>query len=171
MKPAAGLGSKGIYIFHKNDKNLLVTREHTKFDEHFLETIGKSDYIIQSGVNQDPAISEIYPDSVNTCRIITENRHGSSRIIGAALRIGRGSNEVDNASAGGIFLKIDSNSGHLGDFARTYDDEKYYEHPDTHFVFRNFKILRWDEIRKFVVESTDKLPFFTYLGWDIALTS
>ena len=39
------------------------------------------DYIIQAGIVQDPEISRIYPESVNTCRIITENKNGTARIV------------------------------------------------------------------------------------------
>ena len=48
--------------------------------------------------------------------------------------------------------------------------EKFSKHPDTQFEFRNFTIPRWDEIRNFALESAGKMPFFTHLGWDIALT-
>ncbi len=115
-------------------------------------------------------ISEIYPDSVNTCRIIMENKNGKIRLVCAMLRIGQGQKEVDNISSGGICVNIDINSGKLGDFALSYEGEKLEEHPDTHFVFRNKKISQWNEIRRFIIESSGKFPFFTYLGWDIALT-
>jgi hypothetical protein len=171
VKPADGAGGKGIYIFHKNNEGHYVTNENIILDENFLATIGKiRDYIIQAGVPQDPEISEIYPDSVNTCRIITENKNGVARLVCAMLRIGRGQKEVDNISSGGICVNIDINSGKFGDFAMSYDGEKYTQHPDTHFVFRSEKISRWDETRKFTTDSAGKLPFFTYLGWDIALT-
>lgn len=171
VKPAWGGGSKGINIFHKNESEVYTTRQNRVFDQNFLSEIGKTnDYIIQPGVVQDPGISKIYPGSVNTCRLITENIDGVSRVVCGVLRIGRGQNEVDNASAGGLFLKIDIPSGKVGDQAMSYDAEKFTEHPDTRFVFQNFKISPWEEIRKFATESADKLPFFTHLGWDIALT-
>jgi hypothetical protein len=171
VKPAWGGGSKGIYIFNKNESELYTTRENMVFNENFLAEITKTrDYIVQPGVVQDPGISKIYPRSVNTFRLITENKEGVSRVVCGVLRIGRGLNEVDNASAGGIFLKIDINCGIVGDEAMSYEYEKFVEHPDTHFIFHNYKIPRWDEIRKFATESADKLPFFIHLGWDIALT-
>jgi hypothetical protein len=171
VKPAWGGGSKGIYIFHKNASGIYTTHQNLVLDENFLAKIGKTNnYIIQAGIIQDHEISKIYPGSVNTCRIVTENYNGVSRVVCGVLRIGRGQNEVDNASAGGIFLKIDITTGNVGDQAMSYDYEKFSEHPNTHFVFHNFKIPQWDEIRKFAMVSSDKLPFFTHLGWDIALT-
>jgi len=172
VKPADGSGGKGFHIFHKNDRNEYVTRQNIVFNENFLDAIGKNnDYIIQSGLTQDPEISRIYPESVNTCRIITENKNGVSRAVCAVLRLGRSQSEVDNASSGGIFLKIDSTSGKVGDQAMSYNYEKFKEHPDTHFIFRNYEIEHWDEIRKFVTDASGKFPFLSYLGWDIALTT
>jgi hypothetical protein len=171
IKPAEGGGSEGIFVFHKNTSGEYLSRDNIRFNEVFLSSIKKSkDYILQPGILQDPQISKIFPEAVNTCRIVTENKDGISRVICAVLRIGRGQREVDNASVGGIFLKIDIESGRVGSQALSYDYEKFTEHPDTNFVFENLIIPRWDEIRKFAKDSADKLPFFTHLGWDIALT-
>ena len=50
------------------------------------------------------------------------------------------------------------------------DGERFRKHPDTNIIFRGQKILRWKEIKEFVIEHSRKIPQFTYLGWDIALT-
>jgi hypothetical protein len=172
VKPAKGSGGKGFFIFHKNDHGHFVTSDNIIFNENFLGTIGKkTDYIIQAGIIQDQEISNIYPGSVNTCRIITENKDGIARVVCAMLRMGRGQNEVDNISSGGICTYINVISGKFGDFAISYTGERFEEHPVTHFAFRNFKISRWDEIQRFTIESAGKLPFFTFIGWDIALTA
>jgi len=171
VKPAESCAGRGIYIFNKTDSGLYATREKIIFNDNFLSMISRDkNYIVQPGVLQNQDISKIFPGSVNTCRIITENKEGVSRVVCAVLRIGRGQSDIDNASAGGIFLKIDINSGKVGEQAMSYELEKYSEHPDTHFVFHNSKIPRWNEIRKFAVESADKFPLFAHLGWDIALT-
>jgi hypothetical protein len=171
VKPVEGSGGKGIIIFHKTDAGHYKTRQNWILNRVFLDTIrNEQDYIIQAGIKQDLNISEIFPESVNTFRIFTENKDGKVRVVCAMLRIGRGRAEIDNISAGGICTNIDIASGKLGDFAISYAAEKYEEHPDTHFKFRNFAVSRWGEISKFTTESAVKMPFFTYLGWDIALT-
>jgi len=170
VKPAEGSGGKNICIFHNHDGNY-VTQDNIFFDKKFLDTIGKKqDYIIQPGISQDPEIAKVYSKSVNTFRMITENKDGSARIICAILRLGRGQKEVDNASSGGLFLKIDTKNGNVGDYAWSLEGEKFSRHPDTNFEFPNFTISRWAEIQKFVIESANKQPFFPHFGWDIALT-
>jgi len=171
VKPAGGYGGKGIHIFHKKDRGHYVTEDNVSFDQNFLDTIGKDqDYIVQYGITQHREISEIYPESVNTFRIITENKNGVARVVCAMLRMGRGHKEVDNVSSGGICVNIDISTGKLGDYAMSYDEEKIDHHPDTHVAFRNITISKWDEILKFATVSASKMPFLTYLGWDIALT-
>jgi hypothetical protein len=172
VKPADGRGGHGFFIFHKNNDKKYKTKDEVEFNEKFLTDIGsKRDYIIQSGLKQDYELSLLYPDSVNTFRIATENIKGNVRIVCATLRIGKSGNEVDNSSQGGIALGIDINNGFCKDFATTTDsDRMFYKHPDTGFIFNNYKIKNWDEIKKFTIGCAAKLLQFTYLGWDIALT-
>ncbi len=171
VKPADGAGGKGIYIFHKTEHGDYKTRQNTTFNNEFLVTIGKKDnYIIQPGIVQDPELSRIFPGSVNTCRILTENKDGKVRIVSAMLRIGRGQNDIDNASSGGICTNVNIRTGKFGNFAISYSGEKFTRTPDTQFEFLNQGISRWNEIEKFTIDSAEKLPFFIYLGWDIALT-
>lgn len=171
MKPAESGRGLGIYIFHKNDDGDYLASGNIFFNNSFLDLTGKKqDYVIQKGIIQHPEISSIYPGSVNTVRIITENKEGHVSVLCAMMRIGRGESEIDNASAGGIFLKIEIPSGKVGDFAMSYDCEKFSHHPDTGFVFHNYHLPLWHEIVKFARESAAKIPFFTHLAWDIALT-
>ena len=171
VKPVDGQGGYGIYIFNKNDSGQYVTQDNDVLNEEFLNKIGaKNDYIIQPGLKQDSEISKIYPDSINTFRIATENKNGNVCILCSVLRIGRGGNQVDNISQDGLILKIDVDTGKIGDRATSEQCEYFEKHPDTDFIFKGYKILNWNKIKKFVMESAKKLPQFTYLGWDIALT-
>lgn len=169
IKPAGSGAGRGIYTFHRNDMGQYIGCQNNILTEHLLFALSKNtDYIVQAGVVQDPELSKIFPGSINTCRILTENIDGVSRAVCAILRVGQGQSDIDNASAGGIFLKIDLDNGRIGDYAMTKKFEQLWEHPDTHFKFRNFVIPRWSEIRRFAENSADKLPLFTHLGWDIA---
>lgn len=171
VKPVDGEGGNGIIIFHLSLDNKYINNNNEELSESFLSNIGKeNNYIIQSGLIQDESISKIYPSSVNTFRIATENKNGRVRAICSVLRIGRQGNEVDNASQDGIVLGIDCNNGKCMDYAGTEEGEIFYKHPDSNFVFKNHKIDNWDDIVDFTIKCASKLPQFVYLGWDIALT-
>lgn len=171
VKPADGEGGHGLFIFNKNKSGQYITKDNEVLDEVFLSEIGaRNNYIIQPGIEQDPEISEIYPHSVNTFRIATENKNGNIRILCATLRIGRGGMQVDNGTQGGIMIKIDLNTGEIASFANSETCEYFQKHPDTNFVFEEGKITEWKRMKDFVIKSAEKLALFTYLGWDIALT-
>lgn len=169
-KPSDGQGGYGIYIFHRNGSGQYVTEGNDLFNEDLLNNIGtKNDYIIQAGIEQDPEISKIYPHSVNTFRIATENKNGNVRVLCSTLRIGRGGSQVDNSAQDGIILKIDIETGETGNYATSEQCDYFEKHPDTNFVFKGLSISKWNKIKEFAMESAKKLPQFTYLGWDIAI--
>lgn len=171
IKPVDGEGGYGIMIFHLSENNKYINNNNVELNETFLLNIsGENDYIVQVGIIQDESITKIYPNSVNTFRIATENIKGKVRVICSVLRIGKQGNEVDNASQNGIVLGIDYNTGNCRDYAIDESGGVFYKHPDTNFVFKNHKINEWDSIVNFTLQCATKLPQFTYLGWDIALT-
>jgi hypothetical protein len=171
VKPVDGMGGYGIVVFHRQENGCFKSADGLMLDEDFLSRIGqRNDYIIQCGLEQDRQLSQIYPHSVNTFRIVTANLSGDVRILLSTLRIGRSGREVDNSAQNNIVLPIDVVSGNTAAFGCTEAGEKFTHHPDTGFFFKGTHIQHWKEVREFTVTSAQKLPQFTYLGWDIGLT-
>jgi hypothetical protein len=171
IKPIDGEGGYGIIVFHLSENGTYINNNNVELSETFLLNISvDNDYIVQSGIIQDDCITKIYPSSVNTFRIATENIKGCVRVVCSVLRIGRLGSEVDNASQDGIVLGINHITGKCYDYAIDESGGVFYKHPDTNFMFRDYEIDKWDSIVKFTLECAVKLPQFTYLGWDIALT-
>lgn len=170
LKPVDGDGGHGIFVFRRNDTGIYTLKNGTVLDTCFLHRIGsEKNYIVQAGVEQAKELMEIYPYSVNTLRVVTENRDGMVRSLCAILRMGRNGREVDNASRDGLFIKIDMDTGELGDWAYSETLERFSRHPDTDVSFHGKRISRWSEIKAFAETCAGKLPQFTFLGWDIAL--
>jgi len=171
VKPTDGQGGFGIYIFKRKNTGQYLTDNNIVFNKNFLVKIGKkNNYLAQFGLMQHKEISKIYPHSINTFRVATENKNSNVRILCSTLRVGIGGKEVDNSAQDGIILKIDIRTGKLGDYATTEQCQYFKKHPDTNFIFKGTKIQNWNKIKNFVEECASKLPQFTYLGWDIALT-
>lgn len=169
FKPTDGAGGYGIDVFSKRENSNYSTKDGTILDERYLKTL-KKDYIIQSGLTQDKKIAEIYPKSINTFRITTENINGKIRVICAVLRLGRDGKEIDNISQGGLILGINIESGEVNNFSITELCEEFYSHPNTRYIFKNKRIKDWEIVKEFAIKSAQKIPYFSYLGWDIALT-
>jgi len=171
VKPVDGWGGRGIHIFHKGSNGGYFSTDGTGFRDFITGlTSEKRDAIIQEGIPQDPGIAGIHPESVNTCRIITENTDGAVRAVCAVWRMGRGPSEIDNVSSGGMCTHVDIVTGKTGAFAVSTTRETFLEHPDSHIPFETCSVPQWQAIRNFAIQSAGKLPFLTYIGWDIALT-
>ena len=136
------------------------------------------DAILQSGstlleeyVIQHPVISNIYPCSVNTLRIVTiTDDKGEPHILYAFIRIGNGGRVVDNINAGGMAAPIDIESGVINNVAFDKDYNYYDVHPYTGCEFIGTKIPFWKEACDLVKEASKRIPQLRYVGWDVAIT-
>ena len=64
------------------------------------------------------SIRKLYPDSVNTFRVISYLWKGNIEMMPIIIRIGQGGNYIDNAHAGGMFCAV-NDDGSMGDHAVT----------------------------------------------------
>lgn len=173
VKPTFGIGGKGIEVFNKDKINNLFFNDNLKvaLNWDYISRIIQNDYVIQEGVNQHKIMDNIYPYSVNTFRIVTELKNSNVTILFALLRMGCGGMQIDNASSGGIYIKIDSKTGELGKIAIADNRKEYTHHPDTLFKFENYKIPVWNDIIEFAKEIANKYAPIKYIGWDIAYST
>ncbi|MCK9276021.1 MAG: hypothetical protein M0P57_13125 [Syntrophales bacterium] len=171
LKPSGGMAGSGIHIFSRNAGGRYITSNNSILDASFLKAAGTTgDYMLQGGIEQEAEVSTLYPHAVNTFRTVTENKKGDARIVVCMLRLGRGGMKIDNASANGIFVKVDIDTGFLAEYAHSLNGETFDRHPDTQAVFKNRRIVRWHDVKDLAIDSARKLPQFTYIAWDFCLT-
>ena len=129
IKPAQDTSS-GVGIEMVKGKEAIITnlREKTK---------KKGAYLVQERIVQHDQLSKLYPESVNTFRVITYIWNGKVFHMPLALRLGQGGSYLDNAHAGGMFIGV-NNIGELNDVAFTEFGDRYLEHPDTHISFKGY---------------------------------
>lgn len=130
----------------------------------------KSSWILEELVEQVPEMGQFNPSSVNSVRIPTFKTKGGGYVVfGTFMRMGRKGSVVDNAGAGGIFVRIDEQSGQIISDGHTEHGEVFVEHPDSHVIFKGFQIPRWEELRELAVKCHKEIPEHKYVGWDFAL--
>ena len=171
IKPINGRGGKGIIVAHKKNDNYFIGNKVVNFE--FIRSL-KGNYIVESGIQQSLYVSSVYPNSVNTLRVITKRdlKTNIVDIIAVVLRVGTCGRELDNACQGGLLLGIDIATGVpvTGNAVFEYGSEYFKEHPDTNYKFSNFAIHEWSDFKDKILIIANRMHHINLAGWDIAIT-
>lgn len=132
-------------------------------------------YLVQLAIgNQHPQISALHPYAINTIRLCTvyNKQTDDVEIFSCVLRVGTGDRNVDNWAAGGLSIGVDTDKGTLREygFYKPGFGTKVTEHPDSHIVFKNYKIPYMKEALEQAKEFHRRLYGIHSIGWDIAIT-
>lgn len=148
---------------------LKITRENIDTLHSLFKDGQRNRFILEPYIIQCKELSALHPESVNTLRIPTINYGDHIEIFHPFLRIGKGSNFVDNAGSGGIGCNIDIQSGSIV-CAGDENGIDYTHHPDTNIKLIGFNIPKWGEAMQTAKELAKMVPDVKYVGWDLALT-
>lgn len=164
------------YIFC-NDDRIVFKSDHSVqgkniyfYDkENFcLETINKlGNGVFQKYINQHPFFDEIMSGSVATLRVTSvalDNGEISCRA--AFLRIGL-THDTHIKWASNVIIPVEMASGRLQKKAYLPDWRSVTRHPETGYQWEGKVIPRYDEVRKYVMETHKAFPFCRCIGWDL----
>ncbi len=177
LKPIDDLCGNGTMCIDEINGEIIVNDKPSTIEN--LQKIFcslKGDFLVQSRLIQHPAISEIYPNSINTLRIVTVNPKHSSKpedviLLTCMLRLGAHGSYVDNWAKGGLIVRVDEN-GHLGEygFYKPGYGTRVKEHPDTQTVFKDRIIPYYKEAISLAKQFHTKLKNIHSIGWDVSIT-
>ena len=125
-------------------------------------------FVVQERIVPHPVMAALYPDAINTFRVMTYRMGDAFRVAPILLRIGQGGSVVDNAHAGGIFISVDDD-GALGREAFTESQKRYDRHPDTGVVFDGYRILFVPALQKAAIELHGIIPTVDVASWDMTV--
>ena len=177
FKLIAGAEGKNIFSVTRVDEDTwrIGGREHP-LDGAVDALTERRPMIVEEGLAQHAGLQALYPDAVNTIRVLSmlDTRDHQPFIVRAVQRIGTArSGSVDNWSRGGLSAQIDLATGRLGPASRLPDDtrlEWFDTHPDTGAPITGTETPMWVEVRDLVLHSASVLSFLEYIGWDIVVT-
>lgn len=129
-------------------------------------------------ITQAEYAQTIYPDATNTIRILTMiSPETGEAFIGAAVhRFGANGSVIDNWSAGGISVAIDTDTGELGEGvtspkAGAATVTRTATHPDTGNSFIGTAIPNWKSIKRKTLDLAEEYGWmWPYVGWDVVVT-
>lgn len=129
-------------------------------------------YIVQEKVVQSDYMAEIYPDSVNTLRIVTYKVGDKIQVLSSGLRVGTSrSGSVDNWAAGGLYIPISNGRLTKFGFYKIQWAEKVTTHPNSNFEFSNKEIPFYDEAVQASIKAHNMIDNIASIGWDVAITN
>lgn len=179
-KPIDNFGGVGI--------EKIKTADYESFDKLYeYLTRENANYELEEIITQHSKVSELYPDSINTIRVITivttkddkpyisipkeerKNVELKCHVIYACCRIGNGGC-IDNFTSGGMVTPVDEKTGIIKFPAMDKKKNVYEIHPVTGCKIQGFQFPYWKEILDICEKASFEIPEVGYIGWDVAVT-
>ena len=164
-------GGAGIHLISFKEQEYCF--DGVKFGEEKVKEKIESleDYIIVQFIQQAKYSSEIFPHTANSIRIATGRwKDGHVSLLFAFHRFGSSTTgAVDNMSSGGIFAFVDENG--ILSKGKHYSDlkEELDVHPDTGAQIEGTAIPDWNSLKTLFINAHQRLPYFTFLAWDVVI--
>mgnify|MGYP000785381710 CR=1 FL=1 len=162
VKPDCASGGKGVERLSRSDfEDIPQMYERLKRD-------GKG--VVEEVLVQHAELDRLFPNSVNTLRIVTILKEDAPHILYAYIRIGNSDRPVDNLHSGGMFAPVGLETGAV--MYPAYDKARntYTCHPCTGVDIQGFRIPYWEEAKALCLRAAKVVPEMRYIGWDVAVT-
>jgi hypothetical protein len=178
LKPVYGYSGKGVTVCRPapGGDGYDVDGERLTRGE-FVERVAElDDYLVCGYVDQADYAATLFPDSVNTLRIVTLWDPGTDEpfVSAAVQRIGTDETApVDNWSQGGLSAEVRPD-GTLSSATQwseaTNETLRHATHPDTGVRIEGTAVPNWPAIRDRVLELVEAVPYLPRIGWDVVVT-
>lgn len=151
------------------DVQKIEITEKTNIKNLYMRLVHKKQLLIEDCIKQHRRMEKLFPNSVNTLRIVTCYKNKKVTVLFRAIRIGNGKNVVDNFNHGGMYSVVNEK----GVIYKPAIDKKgniYEYHPVTNTKIEGFEIPHFEAAMKMVKEAAKVIPEVGLVGWDIAIT-
>lgn len=175
LKPMDSSEGRGVLSLEYRGGELLMDKKATTVEAARLRLDAIKEAVVSEMVAQAEYSNAIFPDSVNTIRLLTmiDPSSGVPFVPTAMHRIGtRKSAPTDNLSRGGIHAGIDCKTGVMGPakiyLSRSSDRSvRIDRHPETGVQIAGVEIPGWQAALDLLVETVRRYPILRYVGWDL----
>ncbi|MBN2775598.1 MAG: hypothetical protein JXR31_15195 [Prolixibacteraceae bacterium] len=179
FKQCSSCGGVGFNLLEYHSEEFFLNRNPVS-EIHLLKFVNSlHNYIITEYIYQHEKINNIYPDSLNTLRLLFVWDHEKCEyfIPSGYFRFGMNGNLVDNTSSGnGIAVYLNTDTGLLKNTAVIKENlgprKNIYAtvHPNSKIQISGTTVPNYQKIRAGVMEIMNSLSFLKYAGLDIAIT-
>lgn len=144
--------------------------DHPDAEELLQYLRGKKLSIAEEAIRQHPDMARLHPSSVNSLRIVTDFVDDTVHVAYITVKMGRGDCFCDNNGQGGLFCRVDMQTGDICSVASDVDLRDYEKHPDTGVTFVGYRLPMIPEAIKLVKKAARVVPQMRHIGWDVAIT-
>jgi hypothetical protein len=173
-KSNLGLGSFGAFMIAgiDGDRILLENAESMSFDDLFANVIGERTFLLQTRVQNDPAIRR-FTNALATVRTVNLVKADEIVTPFTLLKIPAAKNIADNYwRPGNLLCNIDPASGVIKRVVRGkgINHEELTHHPETGTPLVGTSLPHWRELRELNAACARLLAPIRYHSLDIAIT-
>ncbi|MGD8345745.1 MAG: sugar-transfer associated ATP-grasp domain-containing protein [Lysobacterales bacterium] len=178
LRPTFGGAGGGVMILESRDSGIGVNGEPSTVQSVAKFLLGRGSYIVTPYIEQARYSNTIYPDALNTMRMLTiwDSAENEPVLVRAVHRFGSSrSFPMDHfhAGFGGVCAPVDLQSGKLGTALSLERDgslKPFEQHPETGGQIAGVTIPFWNETVAMVLKAARHYATSPYIGWDIAVT-
>ena len=163
-KPNVGESGKGIERLTTDKfENLQQMYDYIKDPVHRFG-------VIEQELKQHPVLNKLYPNAINSYRIVTLLVDGVAHCAYAVSKCGNGGKYVDNMENDGLCCPIDQKTGKICGCAHSSALINYDVHPFTGVKLEGFQLPYVKEAIELCQKAALEVPQVRYLGWDVCIT-
>jgi hypothetical protein len=163
-KPNTGVSGKGIEKLNKND--FVSISEMYQYIKQPEKDFG----VIEESIVQHPELNVLYPNAINTLRVVTIVINNKAHLAYAVIKMGAGGKFVDNLENGGMFCPVDIDTGNITGVGHTSKLTTNEIHPDTNVKLVGFHVPLVKEAIDLCLKAAMEVEQIKFSGWDVAIT-
>lgn len=181
IKPLRGINGKGTLSIGKRLNTSQPTWERLPLEQPLsLDTIinhvrnpSDREFIIQKRLMPSAETAKFSTNVLQTLRVMTLRSNPGISLVAAAIKIASGNSEVDNLLQGkNLLAAVNLDNGRLGAAVEIVNGKPVWHsiHPTSGTLIEGTYLNNIDEIKTLVMRAAENFPWFTSIGWDVALT-
>lgn len=126
--------------------------------------------VVEEQIRQHPDMARLHPSSVNSMRIVTDFVDDAVHVAYITAKMGRGDCYCDNNAQGGLYCRVDPQSGKICSIASDAALNTFETHPDSGVKFVGYQLPMIPEALELVKKAARVVPQMRHIGWDVAIT-
>ena len=178
VKPVDSSEGRGAHSFEARAGQLFVDKVPADLASATRLLASQDGAIVTALVTQGAFGRSVFPDVVNTMRVITmvDPDSGEPFVASAIYRFGTSASApTDNVSRGGIRSAIDVATGELAIASASwaYENGRFKQfptHPESGAQLGGVTIPSWHELVDTLLGVVRRFPMLVYVGWDALVT-